>query len=244
MSTITVPKIGGLALMIGAVLYIVATFLTPGYLIGGEGASDLPGVVDAITDNPLLTDFAALMGGAGIMFLLWGLIVMWQTAQSECALDTFVKFGLVGVMMAIVALLIAQCLNYTTSHVVVNGIGAGSGPDQTETLRATALQLQTIAGSARVIASLAGSMGYVVLGFALARKFRPGAYKILAMIVGVGAVVSLISLVFAEPFHDLITALAPVFLGLSVLYLVWWIVIGIGVYQERFGLRIGVTPEH
>ena len=244
MSMITVARMGGLALIIGSALYIVATLITPGYVINEANASDLYALVDAIADNPLLTDFAAMLGAVSLMFLLWGLIVMWQTAQSECALDTFVKFGLVGVMLAVGSLLIAQCLNYTTSHVVEHGIGAGVGPDQTAALKATGMYLQSIAGVARLLGSISGLMGYVVLGFALARKFRPGAYRILALVVGIGAIVSLTGVVLTEPFHDLIDTLAPIFTVLSVLYLVWWIIIGVGVYQERFGLRVGVTPEH
>ncbi len=244
MAWITVPRVGGLALMIGSALYIVATFLTPGFVIGAANASDLYSSVDTIDDNSLLTAFAAVFGSVSLMFLLWGLIVMWQTAQSSCALDTFVKFGLIGVMLAVVFLMIAQSANYATSHVVEHGVGAGAGPDQTEFLRTNGMHLQAVAGVARSTASIAGLMGYVVLGFALARKFRPGVYRILAFVVAIGGIVSLIGVALTEPFHGLIDTLAPIFTMLSMLYLVWWIVIGLGVYQERFGLRIGVTPEH
>ena len=94
------------------------------------------------------------------------------------------------------------------------------------------------------MAGITGLMGYVVLGFALGRKFRPGVNRWLAFIVGVGAIVSLIGIILTEPFHELIDTLAPIFTVLSMLYLVWWIIIGYGVYTERLGLRIGVTPEH
>lgn len=244
MSMITVPRIGGSALILGAALYIVATLITPGHLIGATDAADLGSLVDAIADSPLLTAFAAMLGSVSLMFLIWGLTVMWQTAQSPCALDTFVKFGLIGIFLALVSFLIAQCLNYTTSHVVDHGIGSGTGPDQTETLRTIAIHMQSVAGVARLLGALSGLTGYVVLGFAFARKFKPGTYRILARIVGIAAIVSLIGVVLTEPFHELIDALAPIFTVLSILYLVWWIIIGIGVYQERFGLRVGVTPEH
>lgn len=244
MSMITTPRVGGLALILGAAFYIVATLITPGHLIGETTAGDLGSMVDAIADNPLLTAFAAMLGAVALMFLIWGLTVMWQTAQNECALDAFVKFGLVGVMLALVSFLIAQCLNYTTSHVVDHGIGVGTGPDQTEALRSIAIQMQSIGGAARLLGALSGLTGYVVLGFAFARKFKPGVYRILARIVGIAAIVSLIGVVLTEPFHELIDALAPIFTVLSILYLVWWIIIGVGVYQERFGLRIGTTPEH
>ena len=92
MSMITVPRVGGLALIVGSMLYIVATLITPGYVISEVNTSDLYRLVEAIAENSLLTAFAAVLGGVSLMFLLWGLIVMWQTAQSECALDTFVKF--------------------------------------------------------------------------------------------------------------------------------------------------------
>ncbi len=241
---ITTPRVGGLVLIIGATLYIIATLITPGHLIGETTAGDLGSLVDAIADHPLLTAFAAMLAAVALMFLIWGLTVMWQTAQNECALDAFVKFGLAGVMLALVSFLIAQCLNYTTSHVVDHGIGAGTGADQTESLRAIAIQMQSIGGAARLLGALSGLTGYVVLGFAFARKFRPGMYRILALIVGIAAIVSLIGVVLTEPFHELIDTLAPIFTVLSILYLVWWIIIGIGVYQERFGLRIGTTPEH
>lgn len=244
MAMITEARVGGLALIIGSALYIVSTLIMPGNVIDGGNGSDLHALIDAIADNSLLTAFAAVLGAVSLMFLLWGLVVMWRTAQSDCALDTFVKFGLIGVMLATISLLMSQCLTFATSHVVAHGIGAGAGPNQTESLADMALNLQLIAGAARLMGSISGLMGYVVLGFALARKFRPGAYRVLAFIVAIGAIISLVGIVLTEPFHDLIDALAPIFMVLSILYLVWWIIIGVGVYQGRFGLRLGVTPEH
>ena len=244
MAMITVPRMGGLALIIGSALYIISTFLSPGVVIDGAAASDLYAYVDAIGDAPLLAGFASMLGAVAALILLWGLVVMWQTAQSPCALDTFVKFGLAGVMLAVISLLMSQAFTYATSHVVEHGIGLGSGADQEEALRAIGVHMQSVAGAARAMASVAGLIGYLVLGFAYARKFKPGAYRIMALIVGIGAIVSLIGLALTEPFHGLIDTLSPIFLALSLLYLVWWIVMGIGVYQERFGLQIGVTPEH
>lgn len=244
MAMITVPRVGGLALIIGSVLYIISTFISPGIVVDGASASDLYAYVDAIADAPLLAAFAAMLGAVASLILLWGLIVMWQTAQSKCALDTFVKFGLSGVMLAVVSLLTAHALTYATSHVVEHGIGASAGQSEPDSLRTVGVHMQSVAGAVRAMASITGLPGYLVLGFALARKFQPGGYRILALTVGIGAIVSLIGLSLTEPFHELIDTLSPVFTALSLLYLVWWIVIGIGVYQERFGLRIGVTPEH
>lgn len=244
MAMITVPRVGGLALIIGSSLYIISTLMLPGILIDGTDVSDLYAYVDAIADASLLAAFAAMLGAVASLILLWGLIVMWQTAQSKCALDTFVKFGLAGVMLASVSLLMTQAFTYATSHVVEHGIGAGAGPDQTEALRAIGVHMQSVAEAARTMASVSGLLGHLVLGFALARKFQPGAHRILALIVGIGAIVSFTGLALTEPFHELIDTLEPIFTTLSLLYLVWWIVIGIGIYQERFGLRIGVTPEH
>ena len=244
MAMITEPRVGGLALIIGAVLYILATFITPGYLIGNATASDVYGLVDALADHALLAAFTAVLSCVGLVFLFWGLTVMWQTAQNKCALDTFVKFGLVGVMIALVFLMFGQLANLATSHAVDHGVGFGAGPDQTEILRTFGVQLQLTAGVARLVAAFVGLTGYVVLGFALARKFRPGLYRILALIVGIGAVFSLIGFVLTEPFHELVETLGPILTSLSLFYLIWWIVIGVGVYQERFGLKVGTTPEH
>ena len=241
MAMITVPRVGGLALIIGSALYIASTLIMSSMIhINGEG-SDLNAIVDAIADAPSLTWFSAVSGGVGAMFMLWGLTVMWQTAQSPCVLDTFVKFGLVSLMLALVSFFMSDVLVYTTSHIVDHGIGESAYASQ---FGATAMHMQSMAGSARLMGSISGLMGYVVLGFALARKFRPGAYKTLAFVVGIGAVISLVGVVLTEPFHEIIDTLTPIFAVLSILYLVWLIVIGIGIYQKRFGLRIGVTPEH
>ena len=241
MSMITVPRVGGSALIIGSALYIASTLILSIIVhINGE-VSDLNALVDSIADNPSLTWFSTVLGGVGLMFMLWGLLVMWQTAQSKCALDTFVKFGIFGLMVALVSFFFSDALTYMTSHVVDHGIGESADAGQ---VRSTAVHMQSIAGSVRVMGSISGLMGYVVLGFALARKFQPGAHKALAYIVGIGAVISLIGVVLTEPFHEIIDTLAPIFTVLSMLYLVWLIIIGVGIYQERFGLRIGVTPEH
>ena len=237
-------KVGGVALIVGSAFYIVSTLIMPGNFVDQTNASDLHALTYAIADSPSIAGFAAVLGAVSLMFLLWGLIVMWQTAQGDCPLNTFVKFGLVGVMLATISLLMAQFLDYATSQVVEHGIGAGAGPDQRESLMATGLQLQSIAGAARLMAWVSGLMAYVVLGFALARKFRPGAHRILAIIVAIVAIVVSIGTALTEPFPDLMDTLDQIFMVLSMLYLVWWSIIGFGVYQGRFGLRLGVTPEH
>ncbi len=244
MSCITTARVGGLGLILGSALYILSTLLMPGFLFEQAEPNDLNSVVDAIAAQPLLTDIASLMGGVAVMFMLWGLIVMWQTAGSNCALDTFVKFGVASLMVTAVSLLFAQFLTYLTSHVLEHGIGAGIGPDQMETLQATGRYLQAMAGVARLMAALAGLMGYVVLGFALARKLKPGFNKTLSFIVGVGGIVGLIIMAITEQAHDFVDALAPLTTALSILFLLWWIVIGIGVYQEHPRLKIGEVYEH
>ena len=179
------------------------------------------------------------------MFLLWGFLVVWQTALTPCALDIFIKYGLIGVMIAVVFLLFGHAFNYTASHVIEHGVGAGTGPDQTEALNVTARQMLSAGGVARLVAAVAGLTGYIGLGFAFARKFKPGRYRELARIVGIVATISMIGLIPTVPFFDFMNPSGPVFTGLSLLYFLWWIVIGVGVYQERFGLQVGVvTPEH
>ena len=81
MAMITVPRVGGLALIIGSVLYIVSTLIMSSMIHINDEGSDLNAIVDAIADAPSLTWFSAVLGGVGAMFMLWGLTVMWQTAQ-------------------------------------------------------------------------------------------------------------------------------------------------------------------
>ncbi|MYA59737.1 MAG: hypothetical protein F4X40_04160 [Chloroflexi bacterium] len=245
MSMITVPRVGGLALIIGAVTYIVSTLLMPGFVIGAAGPNDLQATLDAIASRPLLTYFAAAIGAVGVMFLLWGYLVVWQTAQTPCALDIFIKYGLVGVMIAVVFLLLGHGFSYTASHVIERGIGAGTGPDQTEALNVTARQMLSAGAVARLVGAVAGLTGYIALGFGFARKFKPGGYRELARVVGIVATVSMIGLMLTVPFSDFMNPSGPVFTALSILYFLWWIVIGVGVYQQRFALQVGVvTPEH
>ena len=242
---ITVPRVGGSALIIGAVSYIVATLLAPGFVIGAADPNDLQASVDAVANRPLLTYFAAALGALGVMFLLWGYLVVWQTALTPCALDIFIKFGLLSVMIAVVCLLVGHAFNYTASQVVEQGIGAGTGLDQTESLNATARQMLSAGGVARLVAAVAGLTGYIGLGFAFARKFKPGGYRELARVVGIVATVSMIGLMLTAPFSNFMNPSGSVFTALSILYFLWWIVIGVGVYQQRFALQVGVvTPEH
>ena len=94
---------GGLALIIGSALYIASTLILSVIVHTNGEVNDLNALVDSISDNPSLTWFSTVLGGVGLMFMLWGLLVMWQTAQSKCALDTFVKFGIFGLMFALVS---------------------------------------------------------------------------------------------------------------------------------------------
>ncbi len=243
-SKITTARVGGLALMVGAALYIISTLITAVFVIEWGDVSDVYSNVDAIADAPHLTGFATILGLVSLMILLWGMVVMWQTAQNECALDVFVKFGLAGVIFAVILLIMAEGFTYVTSHVVEHGIGSGSDPDQTGRLIATGVHMQAVANSTRLIAGVSGVLGHLVLGFAWARKFLPGAYRIMARVVGVVSIVFSIGMLMTEPIPDLIELLSPILTALLVLYLAWWIVIGVGVYLERFGLRVGKTPEH
>ena len=70
-------------------------------------------------------------------------------------------------MVALVSFFMSDVLVYTTSHIVDHGIGESADASQ---VRATAMHMQSMAGSARLMGSISGLMGYVVLGFALARE--------------------------------------------------------------------------
>ena len=76
MAMITVPRVGGLALILGSVLYIISTFISSGIGVGGASASDIYAYIDAIADAPLLAAFAAMLSAVASLILLWGLIVM------------------------------------------------------------------------------------------------------------------------------------------------------------------------
>ena len=110
---------------------------------------------------------------------------------NPCALDIFIKYGLVGVMIAVVFVLLGHAFNYTASHVIERGIGAGTGPDQTEALEATARYMLSAGAVARLVGAVTGLTGYIALGFGFARKFKPGGYREISRVVGIVATASM-----------------------------------------------------
>ena len=71
---------------------------------------------------------------SGVVLQLYGVLVLRRVVVGEGASDTIASFGAMALGVGIVISLIDRTALYTATHTLEYGIGAGTGPDQSQLL--------------------------------------------------------------------------------------------------------------
>ncbi|MDE0233116.1 MAG: hypothetical protein OXI56_01985 [bacterium] len=231
---ITTPqnRIGGALLVIGTSLVVGTLVFTPGLaLIDFVDADDFIGIGQAVRDNVALSIFTATFGVLGLVLQLFGLLALRKTAGGEDAKDTIVRFGVMAIGLGVVISIIDRTLFYTAAHTVAYGIGAGTGPDQTQVLDFLAVMFLKMQSAFNFVGFFAFLLGSIGLGVGLLPRLRSTPYRVVCALMVLSCLVSMVFVAAISPFYGLAGTFFLLF-ALSVnLANAFLIMLGVGLYK-------------
>ena len=111
MNTISVERLGGLALIVGPILAFVMYLLQPGgLLINTVEPSDVNGAIEALADNRTLSNITVTLVCFSLVLMAFGLCVLQSTIGRAGGGDAVSKVGLMFMLIGLTAWFLAQGL--------------------------------------------------------------------------------------------------------------------------------------
>jgi hypothetical protein len=225
-------RIGAILLITGTLLVVVTTSLTPGVaLIDFVDADDFIGLSRVITENVALSFLTTMLGVLGYILQLYGILVLRRTTMGQEFGDTAARFGAMAFGLGCVISVVDRAVLYTATHTLEYGIGAGTGPDQSQMLNFVAvIFLKTQAGM-NLMAFLAFLLGSLGLGVGFMTRIRSTPYRVVAALMMLACLVSLVFVAVISPVYGLASSFFLVFALAVLLGQAWLIMLGAGLYR-------------
>lgn len=223
-------RIGGLVLIVSAVMTIVLSLLGPGGpLIEPTSQFDFVAASEVLGDYANLTHAMSLLFAVAMLLFLYGLISIWKAVPVEGGMDSLARIGLLMLVFAICCLIVTMGLNHAIVHVTQHGIGSERTEGQLQDL---ALTIQTTKFGIRYIAGSVGVLGFALFSLGLSTRLPAGFNKVAARVTAVCSALGLILILIAEHIHDVeIGQIAQASLLVVVVAIIWVIILGVGLYK-------------
>lgn len=224
-------KGAGLAIILGVILAMVASLITPGVIIDSVDQTDFPEAIEALADNSLLTHASTLIYMLGIVLQAFGLFAVFRTTEGRTGLaNSLVRFGVVAAMVHYGIFIIALTTRHMTAIVLDHGVGLDAAQEET-----LALTLHGT-GAALQFGFLAISgVSSMILGAGLAARFgKLDLFKGASLLFVLTGLVALLNVVIGQHAagdeFEVIAIISIVFLWVAALCV---LIFGIGVWQGR-----------
>ena len=181
MGTISVNKLGGLAVIFGPVFTLVFFFLQPGgAIIDAADPASAQATISAILANSGLAQLTSIFIPIGLIILLFGIIVVQGNLRSNGNGDALSRFGLLFISLGVISWVIGSGANLAiagSSLPIEQSIGVYGS------LYSASLGIGTIGG-------LLAGIGFLALSLAIST--REDYNKIFALVAAAAAVVSIV----------------------------------------------------
>lgn len=237
MTTTPQNKIGGVLLIVGTFLVVGALILTPGLaVVDFVDADDFIGMTRVVKDNGALSFFTTMLGVLGFVLQLYGVRVLRRTVTGEDVADTIARFGTTAFSLGIVISVIDRAILYTAAHTLEYGIGAGTGPDQSQLLNFISIILLKTQAGLNLMGFLAFLLGSMGLGVGFMTRIRSTPYRVVAVLMVLACLVSLVFVAVISPFYGLAGSFFLVFAVAVMLSNAWLVMLGTGLSRGMPGL--------
>lgn len=231
---ITTPqnRIGGSTLVIGTCLVVGTLLFAPGLaLIDFVDAEDYIGMSQAVRDNLALSIFTTTIGVLGLVLQLHGLLALHKTTGGGGVNDIIARFGVMAIGLGVVISIIDRTLFYTAAHTLAYGIGAGTGPDQTQLLDLFAVMLLKMQSAFNFVGFFAFLLGSMGLGVGLLPRLRSTSYRVVGALMVLSCLVSTVFVGAISPFYGLAGSFFLLFAVSVNLANAFLIMLGVGLYK-------------
>ena len=192
-STITSPatKGGGLALIVGTILIIIASLFQPGLLIDPVDQIDFPEAIRALADSASLSHLVTMLTIIGMLLYIYFALTLLRLPQQHGALRLGLFLSMFGWSLAIVGM----GMRHMVIHLMQRSAGAGA---EQAALEALALNVYVAMGGVLITVVALYPLASLLTGLGLAARF--GAMSIFKLasyaLVGMGVLAGINFLVF------------------------------------------------
>ncbi len=220
MGTLSVNRLGALALIVGPVLAVVFFLLEPGaLLVDRADSSDAIASITALASNAALAHLVAFVVPLGLILALYGLYVLQTGVRDGGSGDALSRLGLLFITIAS----IGWVLTYGLTHVMANA------PAQAAQALQAMVPVFSIESGITNVSSLSAALGVVLFGLGLST--REDVNKIAAFAVVVVAIVALVCLVISSnaDVRNVMTTIARV---CYLAWAIWFVSLGVGLLKK------------
>lgn len=213
MNTLSINKIGALALIVGPVLALASFLIEPGgILIDPADSTDALGSIMAYTSNPAFSRISALMVPLGLLIMLYGLSSIQQAIHDESIGDALSRFGILCMTLATFGWVFVRGL-----ILVLTNTEAGSDTDTYDVM----IGITRISG-------IAASLGFLSFSLGLSTRDPLGFHKIAALVIAAISVLSLASLIVGISAPSQLETMVTIARLCYFPWVIWSAILGIG----------------
>ncbi len=185
MDTISLNRLGGIALIVGPILAIAFFLIQPGgALIDSADSSDAMANITSFASNALLANITSIVIPLGLLLMLYGLYAV-QDATRNGGGDALSRFGLLAIAVGVLGWIMAQAL-----HPAMSGADLAD-PRVVDDM----VPVYTVDLSVTLMSSVIVSFGFLV--FNLALSTRDDFSKVGVLVIAAVSVVALVSFIIA-----------------------------------------------
>lgn len=213
MNTLSINKIGALALIVGPVLALASFLIEPGgILIDPADSTDALGSIMAYTSNPAFSRISALMVPLGLLIMLYGLSSIQQAIHDESIGDALSRFGILCMTLATFGWVFVRGL-----ILVLTNTETGSDTDTYDVM----IGITRISG-------IAASLGFLSFSLGLSTRDPLGFHKIAALVIAAISVLSLASLIIGISAPSQLETMVTIARLCYFPWVIWSAILGIG----------------
>lgn len=213
MNTLSINKIGALALIVGPVLALASFLIEPGgILIDPADSTDALGSIMAYTSNPAFSRISALMVPLGLLIMLYGLSSIQQAIHDESIGDALSRFGILCMTLATFGWVFVRGL-----ILVLTNTETGSDTDTYDVM----IGITRISG-------IAASLGFLSFSLGLSTRDPLGFHKVAALVIAAISVLSLASLIIGISAPSQLETMVTIARLCYFPWVIWSAILGIG----------------
>lgn len=213
MKTLSINKIGALALIVGPVLALASFLIEPGgILIDPADSTDAVGSIMAYASNPAISRISALMVPLGLLIMLYGLSSIQQAIHDESIGDALSRFGILCMTLATFGWVFVRGLILVLTDTEIG--------DDRETY-------DVMIGITR-ISGIAASLGFLSFSLGLSTRDPLGFHKVAALVIAAISVLSLTSLIVGISVPSQLETMVTIARLCYFPWVIWSAILGIG----------------
>ena len=183
MNSISLYRLGGLALIAGPVLSIVFFLLQPGgLLIDNADSSDAVASITSVASNSTLTIVTSMVIALGLLLIVFGFYAVQKITRSNGIGDALSQFGLLALIIGAFGLIVAQGIHVALADADLQDLNAW-------------VPVYSVYAGISLMSAIAVSLGF--LTFSLALSTRDDFNNIVALVVSIVSVVAVVCFIAA-----------------------------------------------